>query len=99
MKKPKTNSSNRKIICTDLQLTMNKTIKIILPQSWNDGQNKLHNIQTNISEWYQGYRKIREMVLARLQVGYTYITYKHLLQSEEPTICIPCPESYMAKLI
>ena len=70
-------------------------IKNIWQQSWNDPinqNNKLFTVKPTLGEWLPGLRTDRrkEIILARLHMGHTYLTHSYLLKGEEEPQCIPC---------
>ena len=94
--------TNTRIPYTDLRPSINRLIKVKWQESWDECQsNKLHKIWSTIAEWRLGYRKARreEVVVARLRIGHTYITHKHLLKGEESPMCISCQEAFTVKHI
>ena len=91
-KAPQTHISNTKIPYTDLKPLINKFILKKWQNPWDDQtQNKLHHIQDTIDEWPAGYRRNRkEVLISRLRIGHTHITYSHLLKGEDPPVCSTC---------
>ena len=67
--------------------------------SWNVGVlNKLHSIKPSLGEWQPNYRIDRkEVTLARLRIGHTFITHSFFLKGEDWPLCIPCQEPVSVK--
>ena len=67
--------------------------------SWNaDVLNKLHYIKHSFGAWQPSYRIDRkEVTLARLRIGHTFITHPFLLKGEDWPLCIPCQEPFSVK--
>ena len=70
-------------------------------KSWDDQtQNKLHHIQDTIGEWPAGYRRNRkEVIISKLRIGHTHITYSHLLKGEDSSVCSTCKVPLTVKYI
>ena len=54
--------------------------------------NKLHATKPLIGEQPSAYRSVRrdEVVLSRLKLGHSYLTYSYLLKGEPPPECVTC---------
>ena len=84
-----------KVPFNDFKPLINKFLQNVWQQSWNDPanrNNKLFTIKQGLGEWLPGLRKNRreEIILARLRIGHSNITYSYLLKGEEEPQCIPC---------
>ena len=83
-----------KILFNDFKPLINKFIKNVWQQSWNDPSNrnnKLFTIKPGLGEWLPRLRTNRreEIIIARLRIGYSYITHSYLLKGKEEPQCIP----------
>ena len=68
--------------------------------SWNNSiGNKLLEIKPTIGEHQSVVRYIRkeEVVLARLSLGHTRVTYSYLLLGEEQPQCVGCDAPYTVR--
>ena len=67
----------------------------------NQIHNKLYQIQDTISEWPISYRrnKKEEMILSRLLIGHTHITYSCFLKRESTPICSMCKVPFILECI
>jgi len=89
--------SDFKIPYTDFKPCIRKFFRQKWQASWNDAvNNKLHAIKPALGEWTSSYRTIRreEVVIARIRIGHTYITHKHILKGEDPPECVYCNEPF-----
>ena len=52
-----------------------------------------------LGEWQPNYRidRKKEVTLARLRIGHTFITHSFLLKGEDWPLCIPCQEPFSVK--
>ena len=68
---------------------------------WNSAvDDKLHSIKSILGEWRPAYRTDRkEVVLARLRIGHSFITHYYLLKGEEQPTCVPCDTPFTMKHI
>ena len=93
-----------KVAFSDFKPLMNNFIRNVWQQSWSDPvaqNNKLFTTKPRLSEWLPGLRTNRrkEIILARLRIGHTYVTHSYLLKGEEEPQCIACNESLTVKHI
>ena len=84
-----------KVPFNDFKPLINNFKQNMWQQSWSDPanqNNKLVNIKPGRGEWLPGLRTNRreEIILARLRIGHSYITYSYLPKGEEELQCIPC---------
>ena len=82
-----------KIPFSNFKPSINKYILEEWQTSWNfNTGNKLLDIKPTIGEYQSVVQNIRreEVVLARLRLGNTRITYSYLLQGEEQPQCVGC---------
>ena len=62
--------------------------------------NKLHSIKSILGEWRPAFRTDRkEVVLARLRIGHSFITHSYLLKGEEQPTCVLCDTPFAIKHI
>ena len=72
------NMSDLKISFTDFKPCINTFLHNKWQMSWNAAViNKLHSLKPSLDEWQTSYRIDRkeEVTLARLRIGYTFITH------------------------
>ncbi|ELT87030.1 hypothetical protein CAPTEDRAFT_222606 [Capitella teleta] len=60
--------------------------------------NKLHDIEPDIGSWPPCQREKRrdEIVIARLRIGHTFLTYSHLLSGNDAPMCYGCDCTFRA---
>ena len=89
-----------KIIFSNFKPSINKYILEEWQTSWNNSiGNKLPNIKPTIGEYQSVVRNTRrkEVVLARLCLGHTRVTYSYLLQGEEQIQCVGCDAPFTVR--
>ena len=74
-------------------------IDSILKKEWQEEwssitRNKLRSIKCTVSPWSSSYQKNRhwEVILARLRLGHTRLTHRHLMEKEHFPQCQNCNE-------
>ena len=80
---------------SDLKSRTNKYILELCQSEWDAFQeNKLHKIFPMLKECIVCPRTNRkeETVMARLHIGYSFITHSFLLKGVEPPVCIGCDQ-------
>ena len=89
-----------KIPYSNFKPSINKYILEEWQTSWNNSiGNKLLDIKLAIGEYQSVVRNIRrEVILARLRLGYTRVTYSYLLQGEEQPQCVGCNALFTTSL-
>ena len=89
-----------KIPFSNFKPSINKYILEEWQTSWNNSiGNKLLDIKPTIGEYQSVGRNIRrkEVVLARLGLGHTRVTYSYLLQGEEQPQCVGCDAPFTVR--
>ena len=77
----------------DYYAGLKKTVREKWQALWNSEQsNKLKQIKPSLKKWSSSYHKTRrkEVVLARLRIGHTNLTHKHLMEKRNPPVCRSC---------
>ena len=89
-----------KISFSNFKPSINKFILKKWQTSWNKSiGNKLLDIKPTFGEYQSVVRNFRkeEVVLARLPLGHTRVTYLYLLQGEEQTQCVGCDAPFTVR--
>ena len=86
---------------TNLKPTINKSLHTKWQQQWSNIHNKLFQIQPTLGEWRPASRKSRreQVVISRLRIGHTRLTYSFVLKQEPQPQCLTCQTTCTVKHI
>ena len=78
---------------TDLKPIISKFLHKKWQQQWDMNiQNELFQIQSTLGEWRPAFRALRreQVVISRLRIGHTRLTYAFILKQEPHPQCLTC---------
>ena len=78
---------------TDFKYLIGQYIFSTWQDDWNGAVvNKLHSVKPVLGDWQSSYRRCRkdEVVLCRVRIGHTHLTYSYILKKDPPPQCEHC---------
>lgn len=85
-----------KLNAREVMSILNEHIKIKWKERWNQCGQKLGNIKLGIDRWksIDGMGRRDQVILTRLRLGHTRITYSHIFEQTDSPSCSACGECF-----